>query len=183
MLERDDPAATVPARATDTFQNRLASLGGGLLVDAIRRDEVGAARSLLARTAWSPDLESALELQLVLPPGWQVVVRDGSALLGQATVALGKADGSLERQAELAGLEADVARLERDGGTPPVGGRGGRDRGRDGSGCARSRQGRGSPCRGGPPGGRRSGTDGGPERRAPGPRGRLAAGLGDPERG
>ncbi len=115
VLERDDPAATVPARATDTFQNRLASLGGGLLVDAIRRDEVGAARSLLARTAWSPDLESALELQLVLPPGWQVVVRDGSALLGQATVALGKADGSLERQAELAGLEADVARLERDG--------------------------------------------------------------------
>ena len=100
---------------TAAFRDRLAAVGGGLLSDAIRRDELGAARILLERTAWAPDLDAALELQPVLPPGWQVVVRDGRALVADRAVALGRADGSLERQGELERLEAERARLDRDG--------------------------------------------------------------------
>ncbi len=110
-------AAGAPADVPPTaaFRDRLAAVGGGLLSDAIRRDELGAARTLLERTAWAPDLDAALELQPVLPPGWQVVVRDGRALVAGRAVALGRADGSLERQGELERIEAEQARLNRDG--------------------------------------------------------------------
>ncbi len=94
------------------FLDRLGAAGGGLLVEAILRDQVGAARSLLERTAWAPDLAAALALQSALPVGWQVVVRDGSAVLGETTVALGRADGSLERRADLERLEAELVHLE-----------------------------------------------------------------------
>ncbi|MGH2463976.1 MAG: chromosome segregation protein SMC [Candidatus Limnocylindrales bacterium] len=94
------------------FLDRLASTGGGRLVEALRRDALGAARSLLGRTAWTPDLASALELQDYLPAGWQIVVRDGSALLGPTTVVLGRVDGTLERQAGRERLQAELARLE-----------------------------------------------------------------------
>ena len=46
------------------------------------------------------------------PAGWQIVVRDGSALLGPATVALGRVDGTLERKAGLERIEAELRRLE-----------------------------------------------------------------------
>ena len=114
-----DPARAAAAgqageAASAAFRDRLAGAGGGLLTDVIRRDDVGAARSLLQRTAWTPDLESALELQGLLPAGWQIVVRDGGAVLSEAAIALGRADGSLERRAELDRLAGDVARLERE---------------------------------------------------------------------
>jgi chromosome segregation protein len=99
------------AVADPSFLDRLASLGGGRLVEAVRRDELGAARSLLERTAWTPDLGSALELQGHLPAGWQIVVRDGSALLGPRAISLGRVDGTLERKAALERLTADVRRL------------------------------------------------------------------------
>ena len=73
---------------------------------------MGAARTLLQRTAWTPDLASALDLQALLPAGWQIVVRDGGAVVSDATVALGRADGTLERRAELDRLAAEVGRLE-----------------------------------------------------------------------
>ncbi len=114
---RSRPSGSTPGtsdRTTAAFRDRLASVGGGFLAEAIRRDDVGAARALLDRTAWTPDLESALELQALLPPGWQVVVRDGGALVGAATVALGRVDGTLERRAELDGLQAEFGRLEKD---------------------------------------------------------------------
>ncbi len=104
-----------PDPGSQPFLDRLASLGGGLLVDAIRRDGLGAARSLLERTAWAPDLASALELQAILPAGWQLVVRDGAAVLAGQAIALGQADGSLDRRAELERLALEQARLERDG--------------------------------------------------------------------
>jgi len=106
-----DPAAAAD-RGTTAFRDRLAIIGGGLLIDGIRRDDVGAARALLERTAWTPDLASALDLQGLLPPGWQIVVRDGGAVVGAATVALGRSDGTLERRVELERLGAEVGRLE-----------------------------------------------------------------------
>ncbi len=108
VVEGRQVEATAPA----TFLDLLARAGGGQLVDGIRRDDVGAARSLLARTAWAPDLASALVLQAQLPAGWQIVVRDGSAVVGGATVALGRTDGTLERRADLERLEAEAARLQ-----------------------------------------------------------------------
>ena len=103
---------TVEASAGARFLDRLVALGGGLLADVVRRDDVGAARSILEHSAWLPDLNSALELQAVLPPGWQIVVRDGSAALGPTTVTLGKADGTLERQAGVQRLQDELNRLE-----------------------------------------------------------------------
>jgi chromosome segregation protein len=116
-LARERGWLVVEERSTDAvappvFLDHLARLAGGLLSAAIRRDEVGAARGLLARTAWLPDLGSALELQVHLPPGWQIVVRDGSAMVSPATIALGRRDGTLERRAEQERLELEVDRLE-----------------------------------------------------------------------
>ncbi|HLY13391.1 MAG TPA: chromosome segregation protein SMC [Candidatus Limnocylindrales bacterium] len=116
-LSAERGSLVVDGRVVDSpppsrFLDRLATMGGGLLGDAIRRDEVGAARSVLDRVAWLPDLAAALDLQRILPPGWQIVVRDGSALLGATTVALGRADGTLERQAAVERLQDELARLE-----------------------------------------------------------------------
>ncbi len=99
---------------TGAFRDRLAMLGGGLLAEAIRRDDAGAVRTLLERTAWTPDLAAALELQGLLPDGWQVVSRDGTAVVGTAAVGLGRAEGTLERRADLDRLVAELRRRESD---------------------------------------------------------------------
>ncbi len=89
--------------------DRAAALGGGHLVGAVRRDPVGAATRLLERVVWLPDLAAALELQAALPPGWAAVARDGSAVVGPLSVAIGRPDPTLERRAELARLSAEAA--------------------------------------------------------------------------
>ena len=83
------------------FLARLATAGGGLLADAVRRDATGAARRILSRAAWAPDIAAALELQPFLPPGWVVVSRDGGAVVGEVVVRLGPGDRVLEARAEL----------------------------------------------------------------------------------
>jgi chromosome segregation protein len=90
--------------------DRAASLGGGPLRDAIRRDPTGAAAALLARAVWLPDLAACLELQPDLPAGWIAVPRDGSAVVAGLTVALGRPDSALERRADASRLAADVER-------------------------------------------------------------------------
>ena len=112
--EHGGDAAVASGRDSPAFRDRLASVGGGLLLEAIRSDVVGAARVLLERTAWTPDLASALDLQGLLPAGWQIVIRDGGAVVSGATVALGRADGTLERRAELERLEVQLSQLERE---------------------------------------------------------------------
>ncbi len=82
--------------------------GGGRLADAIRRDPTGAARQLLARAVWLPDVAACLALQGRLPAGWIAVPRDGSAVIDETGVALGTADTILERRAEHARLAADL---------------------------------------------------------------------------
>ncbi|MFI5225600.1 MAG: AAA family ATPase, partial [Candidatus Limnocylindrales bacterium] len=93
------------------FIDRVRAHGGGLLADAIRRDERGALRRLLARAAWLPDLAACLELQAELPAGWTLVPREGGALVGEASVALGVTDGPVERQAEVERLAEELARV------------------------------------------------------------------------
>ncbi len=86
--------------------------GGGALLDAVRRDPSGATRHLLGRVFWVPDLDVALDLQSMVPPGAALVVRDGSAVVGQAVVTLGRAGSMLERRAEVESLRAGLAARE-----------------------------------------------------------------------
>ncbi|MBI3747542.1 MAG: AAA family ATPase, partial [Chloroflexi bacterium] len=108
-------AATVagPEDASERrFRERLSAAGGGVLDSAVRRDSGGAARRLLARCAWLPDLAACIAIQPALPPGWLVVPRDGSAAVSDLCVRLGAADSLLERRAEAERMTGEVARLE-----------------------------------------------------------------------
>ena len=110
-------AASVPGAADAKerrFREALASAGGAMLADAVGRDGAGVARRLLAHAAWLPDLAACLAIQVDLPVGWIAVPRDGSAVVGDVTVALGAADPVLERRAELAAVAAEVERLAAD---------------------------------------------------------------------
>ncbi len=117
------PATPAPL----AFLEVLARAGGGQLVEAVRRDDVGAARAILARTAWVPDLASALECPGAPPgrladrrPRWQRPDRCDQ-------VALGRTDGTLERRAEIERLEAEGRPARSRGWPGRVGpGRGGR---------------------------------------------------------
>jgi chromosome segregation protein len=111
-----DPAAEGPSddATRSAFLERLGALGGGPLADAVRRDGTGVARRLLARAAWAPDLATALELQPSLPPGWVVAVRDGSAVVRDLVVAVGRGEATLERRAEATRLRAEIDRQERE---------------------------------------------------------------------
>ncbi len=116
IVEERATAAPTAGAATDPrerrFRDALASAGGGLLADAIRRDGTAAAAHVLARAAWVPDLAAGLALQGVLPPGWIAVPRDGSAVVSELAVALGAGESVLERRAEAARLATEVDRLE-----------------------------------------------------------------------
>jgi chromosome segregation protein len=93
-------------------RGRAAALGGGGLVDAVRRDDIGVARRLLERVVWVPDLASALELQAELPEGWTAVTRDGAAVVTSSAVTLGRPDAALERRAELGRLIAELGQID-----------------------------------------------------------------------
>jgi chromosome segregation protein len=103
-----------PGGESAAVRARVAGLGGGMLRDALRRDATGAAGVLLETAGWVPDLAALLELQPSLPPGWIAVVRDGSAVAGPHTIALGRPEGVLERRAEMDGLAAELATAETD---------------------------------------------------------------------
>ncbi len=94
------------------LDDALATVSGGRLTEAVRRDPNGAVRALLARAVWTPDLAAALEVQAVLPVGWLVVTRDGSAVVDAFTVRVGRGDSPLERRAEADRLGREAAALE-----------------------------------------------------------------------
>jgi chromosome segregation protein len=104
------PSATVDA-ATRRFLERLVDAGGSALTDAIRRDPSGSVARVLARTVAVDDLAAALALQPHLPAGWAIATRDGSAVVTELAVRLGRGDAPLERRADAERLRADVARL------------------------------------------------------------------------
>ena len=94
------------------FHDRLTQVGGGTLDGAIRRDPNGAARRLLARAAWLPDLAGCLAVQALLPPGWIAVPRDGGAVVTDLSVALGATESVLERRADVTRLSGQAESLE-----------------------------------------------------------------------
>ncbi|HTG41863.1 MAG TPA: AAA family ATPase, partial [Methylomirabilota bacterium] len=101
-----------PAEARERrLLERVADLGGGPLASAIRRDPGGVVSRILARAVVVPDLGAAIAIQEELPVGWLAVVRDGSAVVGELTVRLGRSDASLERRAEAERLRGEVERL------------------------------------------------------------------------
>ena len=106
-------AGTTPDDARDRrFRDALAAAGGATLDGAVRRDPTGAARRILARAAWLPDLAACLAIQSALPPGWIAVPRDGSAVVSELGVALGAVESVLERRAEATRLDREATALD-----------------------------------------------------------------------
>jgi len=90
------------------FVDRVRSRGGGRLVDAVRRDDTGAATRLLSRAVWLPDAAASLDAQPDLPPGWVAVARDGALVVGQIAVWLRPDSRALNVQADVDRVVADV---------------------------------------------------------------------------
>ncbi|HEY3072590.1 MAG TPA: AAA family ATPase, partial [Candidatus Limnocylindrales bacterium] len=114
-LEGTDHGARATPKATDvpsTVVERAGQHGGGRLSAALRRDPTGAVGRLLATVVWLPDLAGALEVQPLLPAGWLAVTRDGAAVVGPITIALGRPDGVLDRRSEERRLAVELGRLE-----------------------------------------------------------------------
>ena len=120
LLMVAERAATAPVEDARErrFRDRLAEAGGGMLDAAVRRDPTRAAKRMLARAAWLPDLDACLAIQSVLPTGWIAVPRGGGAVVSDLSVAFGATESVLERRAEVLQLtatneaaETELARL------------------------------------------------------------------------
>ena len=121
-LARERGALVVAERAAATiggddarerrFREWLAAAGGGTLDASVRRDPNGAARRILARAAWLPDLAGCLAIQPSIPPGWVAVPRDGSAVVTDLAVTLGPTESVLERRADAVQLTGTSQALE-----------------------------------------------------------------------
>ena len=94
------------------FREALAAAGGATLDAAVRHDSTGAARRLLARAAWLPDLAACLAIQPTMPPAWIVVTRDGEAIVSEVGVTFGAGESVLERRAEASRLGREIHRLD-----------------------------------------------------------------------
>jgi chromosome segregation protein len=120
----DDAAgagAAGPASAeVAAVRGAVSRFGGGLLADAVRADGGATASRLVARCAWVPALEDALEIAGKLPAGWSVASRSGAVVTAAGTVRLGIADAPLERRAEVDAVRrhlelAEAERVDADG--------------------------------------------------------------------
>jgi chromosome segregation protein len=114
IAERAASAGTPEDPRERRFRAALDAAAGGTLDGAVRRDPTGAARRLLARAAWLPDLDACMAIQALLPPGWIAVSRDGGALVTEFGVTFGAGESVLERRAEATRLAAEVATLDAD---------------------------------------------------------------------
>jgi chromosome segregation protein len=92
-----------------TFLDAVRGRGGGRLVDAVRRDDTGAATRLLSRAIWLPDAALAVDAQTDLPPGWVAVDRAGSIVVGQVAVWLQPDGRGLHLQADVDRIAAEAS--------------------------------------------------------------------------
>ncbi|MGI8929553.1 MAG: chromosome segregation protein SMC [Candidatus Limnocylindrales bacterium] len=76
------------------------SLGGGSLVDAIRRDPQGEVARLIERVVWLPDLSAAVRFVPSLLPGWRAVTLAGDVVTDDGVVRLASGQSLLELRAE-----------------------------------------------------------------------------------
>jgi len=112
VAERATASAATDDARERRFREALAAAGGGMLDAAVRRDTTGAARRLLARAAWLPDLAGCLGMQPTLPAGWTITTRDGTAVVTDLGITLGAGDSMLERRADAVRLAADADALD-----------------------------------------------------------------------
>jgi chromosome segregation protein len=108
VVLEDAPAGPILDRQAATAASRASALGGGMLGDAIRRDQGGRARRLLERALWVPDLPAAIALAAELGPGWSVATRDGALADGDGVVVLGGRESMLARRAAAERAETNV---------------------------------------------------------------------------
>ena len=85
--------------------------GGGRAADAVRRDPHGFVRRLLEYVVWVPELDSALALRTLLPPGWRAVTAAGEVVHADGIVELGRGEGPLALRAERERLASEVEAL------------------------------------------------------------------------
>ena len=95
--------------AIEALLEAVRARGGGRLVDALRRDDAGAATRLVRRIVWLPDPAACLELQPALPPGWLAVARDGGLVVGEVATWLRPDGRGLNLQADVDRLTAEAA--------------------------------------------------------------------------
>ncbi len=107
----DATVPRVPERDVERAREAAAAAGGGTLVDAVRRDPGGVATRLLATALWVPTLEDALRITAVLPAGWSVATRDGDLATASGMVTVGGGGALLDRRAERAALDRELAEL------------------------------------------------------------------------
>ncbi len=119
----DGPVTGRAARERETAAvlGAVASAGGGPLTAALRRDPTGHVSRLLERSAWVPDLPSALAMRALLAPGWRVATIVGELVTDEGVVSLDPGQETLEIRAQhaelgqaIAGLEAAVSAAESD---------------------------------------------------------------------
>ena len=106
---RGPGAAVPPGRESAAVRALVGGMGGGLMTEAIHADPTGAARRVLARAAWVPGREDAVELAGSLPAGWLVAARDGTVAGASGWIRLGGGETALDRRAEATELDRDVA--------------------------------------------------------------------------
>ena len=75
-------------------------LGGGSLVDAIRRDPQGEVVRLIERVVWLPDLGVAIRFAPALLPGWRAVTLAGDVVTDEGVVRLASEQSLLELRAD-----------------------------------------------------------------------------------
>jgi chromosome segregation protein len=104
----DRPPGVAESPAVVAFVAEVRARGGGLLVEAIRRDGSGAARRLLGQAAWLPDAAGCLELQALMPAGWIAVASDGGIVVRGLTASIRPDGGTLRRRADLERLATEA---------------------------------------------------------------------------
>jgi chromosome segregation protein len=104
--------AGASAAVAQAVARAATDLGGGTLVDSIRRDPQAHVTRLVERVVWTPDLATALRMRSALVPGWRVVTLAGEVVSEDGLVTLSTGESVLERREERAVVVRHAAELE-----------------------------------------------------------------------
>ncbi|MEZ4597447.1 MAG: AAA family ATPase [Chloroflexota bacterium] len=109
-----EPTARDARRRADASDigRRVVEAGGGPLTEAVLRDPSGLVTRLLHRSAWVPDLDAALRLASLLPPGWRLATPSGALVTDEGVVRLGTDEDVLEVRAQASEAERLIREAE-----------------------------------------------------------------------